>query len=142
MKFKLLFLALLLFGSTSSNEPEGWEIFEKVVFTPTYFEDVNAYFDVPTFDKGLKALEGSVVRLSGFYIPFDLDTTFVLSGLPFSSCFFCGGAGPETVAEIRMKKIPDDLIIDEFVKVEGRLQLNATDIDYMNFILNDAKILK
>lgn len=142
MKFKLLFFALLIFGNTVVNEPEGWEIFEKVVFKPTYFEEVDSYFDVPTFDPGLKALEGTVVRLSGYYVPFDLDTTFVLSGLPFSSCFFCGGAGPETVAEVRMKSIPDDLIIDEFVKIEGRLKLNATDIDYMNFIINDAKILK
>lgn len=142
MKAKLSILILSIFLTLSDSEPEGWEIFENVVFTPTFFEDIGMYFDVPTFDSTLMSLEGKNVILSGYYVPFDLDTTFVLSGLPFSSCFFCGGAGPETVAEVRMKKIPSDLVADEFVKVEGELELNSTDIDYMNFILNNARIIK
>lgn len=65
----------------------------------------------------------------------------MLSALPFSSCFFCGGAGPETVAEIQMEKIPA-LAPDQIVKVKGRLRLNDSDINHMNFILEDSKIIK
>ena len=72
----------------------------------------------------------------------EVDTIFVLSAMPFSSCFFCGGAGPETVAEVRMDKIPEDLSPDAFVKVKGTLKLNSTNIDYMNFIVREAEFIK
>ncbi|OEK04018.1 hypothetical protein [Roseivirga misakiensis] len=142
MKYKSAILVLLLFGNPATNEPEGWDIFKKVVFTPTYFEEIDSYFDVPTFNNELKALDGKTITLSGFYVSFDIDGAFILSGMPLSSCFFCGGAGPETVAEVRMKKIPDDLQIDDFIKVQGKLELNAKNIDHMNFIINEAKVIK
>lgn len=142
MKAKLAILTLFSLITLNRSEPEGWEIFEKVVFEPQFFEEADAYFDVPTFDPGLKALEDTKVTLSGYFIPIEIDTIFVLSAMPFSSCFFCGGAGPETVAEVRMSDIPGNLGPDAFVKVEGKLSLNSTDIDYMNFIIQDAKFIK
>ena len=142
MKVKFATLLLLSFLTLTSSQPEGWELFSEVVFTPTYFEEVDSYFDVPTFDSALLAHEQKEVTLSGYFIPIEVDTIFILSANPFSSCFFCGGAGPETVAEIRMQNIPDDLSPDAFVKVRGTLNLNATDIDYMNFILREAEFVK
>lgn len=128
--------------TTRDSKPEGWELFSNVSFESKYFEEVDAYFEVPTFDSALLHLEYKKVSLSGYFIPIEIDTIFVLSAQPFSSCFFCGGAGPETVAEIRMSNIPSNLVPDSFVKVEGTLKLNATDINYMNFILQDAKLIK
>lgn len=136
-------LALVLFVNTRLNQkPEGWEIFDKVIFKPKYFEEVGAYFEVPTFNKELLALENSEVMLSGYYIPLEIDSMFMLSALPFSSCFFCGGAGPESIAEIQFKEFPKQLEPDEFVKIKGRLKLNELDIDHMNFILQEAKLIK
>lgn len=142
MKTKLAISALLLLCGLQSSGPEGWQIFDKVTFKTTYFAEIDSYFEVPTFDETLKSLEGETVTLSGYFIPIEVDTIFVLSGLPFSSCFFCGGAGPETVAEVRMDKVPDGLFADDLVKVEGKLKLNATNIDYMNFIIREAKIIE
>lgn len=142
MKAKIAILTLFSFLMLEVNQPEGWELFENVKFTPTYFEEVDAYFDVPTFDDALKALENKEVTLSGYFLPIEVDTIFVLSANPFSSCFFCGGAGPETVAEVRMSKIPEDLTPDAFIKVKGTLKLNNTDIDYMNFIIREAEFIK
>jgi len=139
MRFKLIFLSLFWFSGIGTSGPEGWDIFSKVVFTATYFEDADAYFEVPTFNPELKALENKRIELSGYFIPIEVDTIFVLSALPYSSCFFCGGGGPETVAEVRMKKVPTDLSPDGLIKVEGRLRLNEANIDYMNFILEDAQ---
>ena len=82
------------------------------------------------------------MTLSGYFIPIEVDTVFVLSAMPFSSCFFCGGAGPETVAEVRMDKIPEDLSPAAFVKVKGTLKLNSANIDYMNFIVREAEFIK
>ena len=142
MKIKLAFLTLFVFLSLGKNEPEGWELFENVKFTPKYFEEVDAYFDVPTFDPGLLAMEDKEVVLSGYFIPIEVDTIFVLSAFPYSSCFFCGGAGPESVAEIRMDQVPDFLVPDAFVKVKGTLKLNNSNIDYMNFILRESQFIK
>lgn len=141
---KILMSAFILFFATMGHlqSPEGWQIFDKVVFKPKYFPDVGAYFEVPTFDNDLLARQNSEVLLSGFYIPLELDSIFMLSALPFSSCFFCGGAGPETVAEIQFKELPENLSPDQFVKVKGRLKLNDSDINHMNFILQEAKIVK
>ena len=95
----------------------------------------------PKFTDELKELEGTEVELSGYYIPLSLDSAIMLSALPYSSCFFCGGAGPETVAEIQMYPLPKALSPDAFIKVKGKLKLNDWDLNHMNFILEEAKIL-
>ncbi|MFY0593147.1 hypothetical protein [Roseivirga sp.] len=77
-----------------SQQPEGWDIFGKVTFKPRYFKEVDAYFDVPTFNKELIDLENTKVTLSGYYIPLELDSVFMLSALPYSSCFFLWRCGP------------------------------------------------
>lgn len=137
---RLIFLfSLLLLPST---KPEGWQIFDKVVFEPKYFEEMDAYFEVPTFNEELKALENTEITLSGYYIPLALDSSVVISSLPFSSCFFCGGAGPETVAEIQFSELPKNLYPDQLIKATGKLKLNNTDVNHMNFILTEAKIIK
>ena len=139
MKWILAFALLLL---TTKNDNEGWELFQKVIFTPEYFEEVNVYFEVPKFDKELLAIEGEEVTLTGYVIPYESDSSFMLSALPFASCFFCGGAGPETVAEIVLKNPTKKLILDDLVTIKGILELNSTDINHLNFILKEAVFVK
>ena len=140
MKIKIL-ISLLLLG-LFQNKPEGWSIFSKVVFYPEFFEEVGEELPTPRFNEALKQLEGEEVELSGFYVPLETDSSIMLSALPYSSCFFCGGAGPETVAEVQIQSLPKNLSPDEFLKVRGRLKLNDRDLNHMNFILEEAKILK
>lgn len=141
MQAKALLAILFMAFALASSKPEGWEIFEKVEFFPKYFEEVGEELATPRFDEALKALEGKEVTLSGYYIPLELDSSFMISALPYSSCFFCGGAGPETVAEVQMYPVPKDLSPDTFIKVKGALKLNDSDIDHMNFILQDSKVI-
>lgn len=141
MKIKVLVSVLLLLGLVQ-NRPEGWEIFSEVVFYPKFFEEAGEELATPQFNEALKELEGKEVELSGFYIPLEMDSSIMLSALPYSSCFFCGGAGPETIAEIQIQPLPRNLSPDEFLKVRGKLKLNDWDLNHMNFILEEAKILK
>ena len=134
-----MFLGLMLIPQ---NKPEGWEMFSTVKFYPKYFEEIDEELATPQFDKIVRALEGSEITLSGYYIPLELDSAFMLSALPYSSCFFCGGAGPETVAEIQIYPTPKYLAPDAFIKVKGKLKLNDSDLGHMNFILQDAKVFK
>lgn len=141
MKTKLLVFLLMVFAWDQGNKPAGWHIFSDVKFYPKYFEEADGELATPRFDEELKQLEGTEVELSGFHIPFDMDSSIVISALPYSSCFFCGGAGPETIAEVMIYPVPR-LAPDDFVKVKGKLKLNDWDLYHMNFILEDAKIIK
>jgi hypothetical protein len=66
----------------------------------------------------------------------------VLSANPYSSCFFCGQAGPESVMEIQLLKQYDGLRMDQVITFEGRLRLNADDIYQLNYILEEAEVVE
>jgi uncharacterized membrane protein YcgQ (UPF0703/DUF1980 family) len=88
--------------------------------------------------------EGKIVTVSGFYIPLDMNASniAVLSKFPMAECFFCGGAGPESIVVGYLKNKPNRKIkTDEIVKIRGKLKLNENDIDELNFILQDAEII-
>jgi hypothetical protein len=61
-----------------------------------------------------------------------------LSKFPYSQCFFCGAAGPETIAEIKFKEKQGKFEMDQYLRVKGKLKLNESDIEHGNFILEDA----
>jgi len=135
---RLLALCFLLLLPSS----DGWTVFARVKFKSTFFKEINEYFLVPTFSAELNTLVGKDFTLKGHYIPFDLPAnTIILSKNPFASCFFCGGAGPESVAEINFKSKRPKLKVDQVIEVKGILRLNGTDINHMNFILDDAELL-
>jgi hypothetical protein len=119
---------------------EGWDIFARVKFTEQTIQ--NEYYLVPFLDTRIKSFEGKVISLKGYYLPMDLadDRTIILSKNPYSMCFFCGGAGPESVAEIIFSSKRPKLKPDQVITITGKLKLNARDIEHMNFILEDAII--
>ena len=63
----------------------------------------------------------------------------ILSSLPIAACFFCGGSGPETVAEAYLME--EVKYTAKPVTVTGRLELNDTDYDQLMYILKDAKVV-
>ena len=66
----------------------------------------------------------------------------MLSANPYSSCFFCGQAGPESVMEIQLLKQYDGLRMDQVITFKGKLRLNADDIYQLNYILEDAEVVE
>ncbi len=141
MKVLLIFLTLGLYQQPS---PDGWDIFAKVKFTPQFVKEANGYFLVPFFDSRIKYYEGKEMTLEGYFIPMEIEleneNTIILSRNPFSQCFFCGGAGPESVAEIVFASKPSRFKADQIIKVSGILKLNDKDINHMNFILEKARL--
>lgn len=133
-------LLLILLNAPPSTE--GWQLFARTKFVSTYIKQYNEYFLVPQFDAKLKQLQGTEIDLQGHYIPLDLPAgSIVLSKNPYSSCFFCGGAGPETVAEINFKNKPPKLKPDQVITVKGKLRLNDKDVEHMTFILDQAELI-
>ncbi len=116
-----------------------WHTLTDVSFKEQYVADLDMYYWKPTFGASVKALEGKEVYITGYVIPVDLDENFyVISRYPYAQCFFCGGAGPESVVDLRFNGKNRRYKTDERLTFKGRLKLNATDVYQMNYILDGA----
>lgn len=115
----------------------------KTKFEPKFDEKLGEYLYYPTFTADIKKLEGKEITLEGFYVPFapEGDDYIIISKFPMSQCFFCGGGGPESVAEVNFVKDPGRFQVDDLITVRGKLKLNADDLDHINFILTDAVLI-
>jgi hypothetical protein len=125
---------------SEASEELTWRTLEDVEFIDVYVEELDAYYWKPTFQSSVTSLEGKDVYITGYMIPVDLDEDFyVLSRYPFANCFFCGGAGPESVVDLRFPgKSKRVYQTDERLTFKGTFRLNADDVYQMNYILEGA----
>lgn len=133
--------AVLLVICGWSDPFSGWETLSKLTLVSGYDEFLGEETEVAVFSEELKAFQGQQVTLEGYVIPISEageSDYFVLSRFPYNSCFFCGNAGPETVAEIYTTG--KHTFVDQKVKVTGTLKLNATDPFHLFFILEDSEV--
>lgn len=138
------FLFFLFVSPSAYSQTDGWAAFAKTKFEAKYNDSAKEYFLYPNFPAELKALEGKEIDLEGYHLPIDVDGNayIILSKFPYSQCFFCGGAGPESISEVVFKTKQDRFEADQFIRVKGKLKLNTTDIDHGNFILEEAVLIK
>lgn len=145
--FGVLFLALS--AATPLKKPMAlpvekltWDILKDVVFKKKWYPQESIFMLYPTFGPGIKKLENKEVIIKGYVIPVDAATNmYVLSAFPYSQCFFCGGAGPESVMSLKPKKgASHKYKTDEMHTFKGKLKLNADDIYEMNYILEEADL--
>lgn len=122
----------------------NWGHLSSVKFNEKYTEEVQAYVPYPLFHPSIHRLNGQKIQIRGYVIPIEEtgdETMIVLSANPFSSCFFCGMAGPETIMDIQPKsKINQVLKQDDIISFRGKLRLNDSDLYYLNYILEDAEL--
>jgi hypothetical protein len=117
-----------------------WEDLTDVEFKDVYVEELDAYYWKPIFGTSVQNLEGRKFHITGYVIPVDIDEDFyVLSRYPFANCFFCGGAGPETVVDLQFTgHSPREYATDERLTFAGELKLNSDDVYQMNYIIVGA----
>lgn len=121
---------------------DGWNLFARVKFEAKFVKEANDYFLVPVFDAKISSFAGTEIELKGYYMPMVTEKNqLIISRNPYSSCFFCGGGGPESVAEAMLKETCPKLKADQIITVKGKLKLNDKDINHMTFILVDAEII-
>lgn len=144
MKRRLFTIALLFvvcFTALGQNK-STWKVLSKVQIEKRFDEILNYEIDFPTFSDEVKALNGKEIVLEGWIIPLDElrgENYFVLSALPFANCFFCGGAGPETVLEVFSEK--NIKFTEKRIKVKGILNINADDPLKLMYILQKAELI-
>lgn len=142
---KILIVSLLGFVgfALQAQSTIDWNTLADVKFTQKFSEETGINYDEATFGRWLLPLQGKEVKITGYIIPLDgMGVTYVLSRNPNATCFFCGGAGPETVIELRLK--PSALKrykLDERRTFKGILQMNRSNLNQMTYVLLDAEPL-
>jgi hypothetical protein len=126
-----------------------WEVLLELQFDIALDEALNDVVMRPMFTQEIKDLNNKVVEIEGFIVPFEIvaDATgrddgsmFMLSAFPAATCFFCKGAGPESVMEVYpAKPIP---YTKNKVKIKGKLVLNDFDYLKMAYLLEDAEMVE
>lgn len=140
---KVLIIFLSFFSAVSvAQESDMWKILSEVQYESKRLGKEKLEVDVPMFSKRLSSWNGKKIVLKGYLIPlseFGGKGEYMLSSLPFSNCFFCGGAGPETIVELKTKQ--SIKFTTSRVALEGILLLNADDPDHHMYIMKDAVLI-
>jgi hypothetical protein len=126
-----------------ADEPQkiSWEILKDVTFKKKWYEKESIFMLFPTFGPNVKKVENKTVLIKGYMVPVDPESNqYVLSAYPYSMCFFCGGAGPESVMGLKLKK-NRKFKTDEIHTFKGTLELNATDMYELNYNLTEAEVV-
>lgn len=111
----------------------------------TKFEEVfdagrNTWSQKANFPAEILALQGQRIRITGYMVPVDVTgKVYALSAYTFSSCFFCGGAGPESVMGLELALPGTKFKTDQVVTWEGVLVLKSKPGMGFHFNLRNAK---
>ena len=136
-----------MFPMEDIEPPSGvWGALLQLEFKHRYDTQLDHLIADPLFTKDINELEGQIIELEGFIIPQDIAATsdvatddgqrFMFSAFPIASCFFCGGAGAESVVEALPKEpIPYTKMK---IKIRGKLRFNRTDYLKLPYMLDDV----
>lgn len=154
MKHLLLLLIVLGLSLSVSAQDEAaaipvvekenvWKTLSKITYKKEYDEFLGFKIDKPVFAQSVQDIEGTEVTVKGYIIPvegYKSHKEFIFSAYPYNMCFFCGGAGPETVMEVESSEAVE--YTAEQVVLKGKLVLNAEDINRLMYLLVDATIVE
>jgi hypothetical protein len=144
MKKLSIFIALIGIALTSyavfNPIKITWENLRDVTFKKKWNAEEKMFILEPQFGPKVTALKGKEVSLTGYMIPVDADANYyVLSANPYAACFFCGQSGPESVVSIKFKKLTKRYNTDDRVTISGIFNLNADDINELNYVIEKAE---
>ena len=151
MKWLLFSAAFLLFlpgiyaqdDQVSEQKENIWKTLSKITYKKEYDEFLGFKIDKPVFADQIQDLEGTEIVVRGYIIPvegYKSNNEFIFSAYPYNMCFFCGGAGPETVMEV--ESIDAVEYTAEQVVLRGKLVLNADDVNRLMYLLVEAKLVE
>ena len=116
---------------------EAWKAFFDIKY-----EHKGAYGYYPKFKAKHWRFHNKEIELLGYMYPLTEaknQTFFMLSFYPLKQCFFCGGAGPESIVEVNSPK--GIRLSSKRIKVKGKLTLNTKIPERLFYILDNATIV-
>ncbi|MEM7373679.1 MAG: hypothetical protein AAF587_33960 [Bacteroidota bacterium] len=139
MRHWLFFFLCLWFGDSLAQTPVDWSLLGEVSFLQDMGRNQGYLNQEPRFSSGIKALEGQLIEISGYMLPLDAKgESYALSHYTYSACFFCGGAGLESVMDVRFAKADQRYQLDQHVRLRGILRLNDSESGLM-YLLEEAE---
>lgn len=150
IKFILFLLVFTQFAYAQQDRKknDAWfpflsDVKVRYIFSVKY----QAMIPKPKFGEELQAMEGKTITIRGFFLPVDMTgNVYVISFNPSNMCFFCSGAGIESIIELNPtdddKGIFKRLDTDDYFEVKGKLKLNVDDYDHLIYILDDVVFMR
>ncbi len=151
MKFKriifIFFLGFLFVTNSSVAQDTGnpWRTLGLMKFERQFDESDGVSQQKGRFVPIIKALEGKEITMKGYVIPLSgkkAQSHFMFSAYPFSDCFFCGKAGPESVIEVFTKGDTKIAFDDESITIKGIFYFTSQDPNDVMFTLKEAELVK
>ena len=105
---QIIFSAAFLLLTVSSFAQKAikastWQTLSLVTFDTKFDDMLGIDVQVPKFSPAVRKLEGKTITLQGYILPLEgrrSQKYFIFSAYPYNLCYFCGGAGIESVAEV------------------------------------------
>ncbi len=132
----LLFITCTLVAQQKANV---WKTLADVTYIKKYDDFLGFKVDFPVFSEKVSALEEQEIEIRGYIIPIEgykSHKEFIFSAYPYNMCFFCGGAGPETVMEVQAAE--PIKYSAEAITIRGKLKLNNEDINQLMYAMTDV----
>ncbi len=129
--------------SVMAQPRNEWRLFSSLEFDEYFNEDIGTYDLKPKFTDEILSKEGQEIVLLGYIISSSKTDGFenpILSKFPFTSCYFCGNAGMETVAEIDFDTSKSTFRMDSAYGFKGILTFNKDNPERLVIILKDAEV--
>jgi len=139
----LLSVVCMGFGETQAQADEVWQTLSKITYKKEYNDLLGFKVDMPVFSEPILSLDNKEIQIRGYMIPvegYNMQDEFILSAYPYNMCFFCGGAGPETVMEVYVTKEVE--YTTEPIVIKGILSLNDDDINSLMYKITEAELIE
>ncbi len=138
--FFTLFIFIISFPLLAQSFID-WNTLADVTFEEQKDDSIDLLYNQATFGPLISKFSEQEVSITGYMIPMDaLGISYALSKNPNAVCFFCGGAGPETVVQLKLAKIKR-YKTDQRLTFKGILKMNEKDIDSLTYVLEDSEEL-
>ncbi|MEO0896437.1 MAG: hypothetical protein AAFY71_08580 [Bacteroidota bacterium] len=142
MRYILLLILAFMTTGLMAQIPTDWTELSKVRFMRGLDLSTGYLVDKPKFNSAIRKLDGQEIEISGYILPADIEgKTYVLSQNPYAACFFCGGAGMESVMNLWLTDYDKRYELDQFVKFKGILRLNDSG-DGLIYLLDKAEEIR
>ena len=143
--FAFALMWCLIHGVSAQQTPTEnvWKALSKISYKKEFDELMGFKVDKPVFSQSIKELEDKELTIKGYIIPIEgykSHKEFIFSAFPYSMCFFCGGAGPETVMEV--EALEGIKYSADAVTSKGGLKHNDKDNNRLMYKLVNVKLIK
>lgn len=143
----ICFVSLLFATQSAEAQDTGnpWRTLGLMKFERQFDESDGVSQQKGRFVPIIKALEGKEITIKGYVIPLSgkkAQSHFMFSAYPFSDCFFCGKAGPESVIEVFTKDDKKIAFDDESITIKGIFYFTSQDPNDVMFTLKEAEFVK